>query len=201
MTACAGAVGPARARAAGAFGLARVLSYALVGALAGSLGHRVLSGSGSATARAVASLGLALSLGVSAYRLLRRPAGTGAVPLRVGRSGRVATSLRRSAALGALTGVLPCGALAGAVLLAASAEGALPGALVLGAFSLASMPGLAGAALATALFSKLRVPSRLARAPGAVALLAVAALVAARPWLVETRRCHCPHPVTTEQIP
>lgn len=131
--------------------LGRFLSYCALGAVAG--------GSGGAVARALApgwvSLVLAVVLAIgmiwSAFRLAR-PA-RGAAPLivlgtrpRTPLVVRVLGKLPREPMLvGALSAVLPCGALYSALLIAASAGGPAWGAASMGAFAASSGVGLLAA--------------------------------------------------------
>jgi sulfite exporter TauE/SafE len=130
----------------------RGLVYALIGAIFGNLGghaqHRLPIGtlqSGLLLAVAVLAFLKGLRMLVRRERLvrLRRQPRRGAAWL--------ADLLpRRGMALGLVTGLLPCGFLAGAWALAASTGDALAGALVMLVFSLATLPSLAATLLVAA---------------------------------------------------
>ncbi|HSN81874.1 MAG TPA: sulfite exporter TauE/SafE family protein [Polyangiales bacterium] len=142
-----GGAGPAR------YQLGRFISYSALGAIAGAIGGATAVSLPGTWGSALLSWSLALGLGLAALRLWRRPR----QPLVTLRSSKAETSESIiSRALGALgnhpfwvglgTALLPCGALAAAVLIAASTGAAWLGALSMLAFSLVSGLGLIGAA-------------------------------------------------------
>jgi uncharacterized protein len=142
-----GGSGPAR------YQLGRFISYSVLGALAGAVGGATAVSMPGTWGSALLSWSLALGLGLAALRLWRRPRQP-LVPLRSSKA--EATESVVSRALGALgnhpfwvglgTALLPCGALAAAVLIAASTGSAWLGALSMLAFSMVSGLGLVGAA-------------------------------------------------------
>lgn len=123
----------------------RFVSYATTGALAGAFGGLAVGWLEAPIAQAALSWVLGLGLALTAWRLWR-PTRSGLVQLQ---TKAVATrdprASLRATGLGLLTGVLPCGALAAALLLAAGSGSALSGALTMLAFALASVPALFGA--------------------------------------------------------
>lgn len=132
----------------------RWLSYALLGALAGSFGGALSEALPGAWAGALLSWTLALGLGAVAFRLWRRPKrayvqlGTRKGDPSRGESwiGRMLRGLAdRPFLLGFGTALLPCGALVAAVLIAASTGTAATGAASMLAFALISGLGLLGA--------------------------------------------------------
>lgn len=145
---CAGMCGPIAAatcvdaRSGLRYGLGRLGSYAFTGALAGGMGHALLAWLDAPIARGVASLLLGLGLALSAWRLYSS---------RVSRAPKLVSLLqksdlsRRPAAIGVLTGFLPCGALIAGLTLAAASGSIVVGALTMLAFALGSSLGLVGA--------------------------------------------------------
>ncbi|KPK15418.1 MAG: hypothetical protein AMJ62_09210 [Myxococcales bacterium SG8_38] len=142
-----GGSGPAR------YQLGRLISYSVLGALAGAVGGATAVSMPGTWGSALLSWSLGLGLGLAALRLWRRPRQP-LVTLRFSKA--EATESVVSRALGALgnhpfwvglgTALLPCGALAAAVLIAASTGSASLGALSMLAFSMVSGLGLVGAA-------------------------------------------------------
>lgn len=137
----------------------RTVAYAILGAIVGGasglLAHLVVSGVGdearlTGSLEVVVSIGLGLSLLVSGAAFLRRPPSQLAPLGRKKRPlGAVAfamqSALRLPSApffLGALSGLLPCGALWAALASASATGTALTGSIAMIAFSLASAPGL-----------------------------------------------------------
>lgn len=175
------------ARAVASYGLGRLVSYATTGAIAGAAGSalvRVLRG---ADVQKGVALAIGLSLGVSAVRLLRTRPASAPVSLR-----RSKDAPRPPAALaGLLTGFLPCGALASALVIAAGAASWWGGALVMVTFAIASAPGLVAALVAGRAVSSLFARVAAVRYVAAAMLLVAAAWVAARPWYMPERTCHC----------
>lgn len=171
--ACSGRPG---ASGQGRYQLGRFTSYSALGALAGAVGGVTAVSLPTAWGSALLSWSLALGLGLAAFRLWRRPAQP-LVPLRAKRA--EGTEPRGSGALRALgrhpflvglgTALLPCGALAAAVLIAASTASPVLGALSMLAFSLVSSVGLVGAAW---LFE------RVSRRPGPATSRALAVMLA-----------------------
>jgi len=169
------------ARDAIAYHLGRLLSYSAMGALCGALGAHALCILPLATLQTIALVLVSLLAAVKGIRALwpRREAGL----LRIGvvrparrNPGLLARLLpRRGGALGLATGLLPCGMLVPAWMLAASSGGSLPGALAMAAFCAASMPSLLVPLLGGRLLA--RAPRRLA----GIAWCALAIFVAIRP--------------------
>jgi len=199
-------VGPLR------YQLGRMLGYAVLGALAGGFGGVLAAQLSVPWGRAVVSWTLAAALLWSAWRFWRQGAprartSSGALvpPARLHGGGapagggwlpRLARGLPRDpTVVGALTAMLPCGALYAAVAIAAGTGSALRGALAMVAFSLASGIGVLGAA---ALAARLRAAAR----PEALRMLAVALalgglVLAIRPIATlrgEPVLCHDPSP-------
>lgn len=133
--------------------LGRFVSYSVLGAIAGTLGGAAAVSLPSAWGSALLSWSLALGLGLVALRLWRRPA----QPLVTLRSNKeepsspsfvsraVAGLGRHPFFVGLGTALLPCGALAAAVLIAASTGSTLLGSLSMLAFAVVSGVGLVGA--------------------------------------------------------
>ena len=140
-----GASGQARYQAG------RFISYSILGAVAGTVGGVTAVSLPGAWGSALLSWSLALGLGLAAFRLWRRP-DQPLVPLRTKQDAEP-TGSRALQALGRHpffvglgTALLPCGALAAAVLIAASTGAAVLGALSMLAFAVVSGVGLVGAA-------------------------------------------------------
>lgn len=171
------------------YGAGRLVAYAITGSIAGALGSRLVRELRGEHVQQAVSLALAAGLAMAAWRLLSTRAKQGLVPLRTRRDARRPPALLT----GLLTGFLPCGALAAGLMVAASAGSWWGGALAMGTFATASAPGLAGVVLAGATIgARLRgwiTPSR-QRALG-VGLMLAAVWVAARPWWMPERTCHC----------
>ncbi|MFW5876005.1 MAG: sulfite exporter TauE/SafE family protein [Myxococcota bacterium] len=170
-----------------AYQLGRTLSYAALGVLAGSLGHAVTGGLSHTAVAWVLSWAMAAALGIAAWRLWShdQPARVPLVPLRRARRGpslfeRAARFLPKSPlAVGALTALLPCGALAAAVVVAAGTTSPAWGAASMVAFATTSGVGLLGVGYVA---RRLRLASRpvLSRSL-AVGLALGAILLALRP--------------------
>lgn len=194
---CAAMCGPlalsscgSRAAPAGAYLTTRTLSYALAGAAAGAVGGRFVRLLDRAQVHYLAAGLAALAIVWQAVRLLRPEAPRAALtPLRTKRGGGVT----RGAGMGALTALLPCGASASALLLAASAASAVGGAVVMSLFALASAPGLLAAVFAGGLASRVpfRLPRTLARRVLGVVLVVLAGWTVARPFRVARHGCRC----------
>ena len=185
-------------RAGARYALGRLTSYMVTGALAGALGSglmRVLRAEG---IQRTVSLALAAGLALTAWRVLRAGPSSGLVKLR--------TSAPRPrvppAVMGLVTGLLPCGALASGLLIAASAGSWWGGAAAMAVFALASAPGLLAVVLPAtglrAVMGSAATPTR--RRVGAAVLALAACWVAARPWVMPERQCHC-HAMTTSAAP
>lgn len=130
----------------------RLAGYVALGALAGLTGHVLEQQVSGAWARAAWSWMLAVVLIAAAWTLLA-PSGGGLISVgkivRFERASRWWVTLakilpRRPVVLGALSGILPCGALAAALIMAASTGSALTGAACMAAFAFASGVGLLG---------------------------------------------------------
>jgi hypothetical protein len=174
----------------------RTGAYVVLGGLLGA-GSGTVSGLAPRGLETWIALGLAAALAISAVGLLRRPAApalsaslTPRRPSLASRLSALVLAHRPSPlALGALTGLLPCGALWAGLAAATATGSAGLGALSMLAFSLASAPGLGLAALTAS-----RAPSSdpmLKRLLGG-ALLAGALVLTLRP-LVATEAdpaCH-----------
>lgn len=179
-----------RAAPSGAYLAGRTLSYAMAGAAAGAVGGRFVGMMARANVHYVAAGLAALAILWQAVRLLRGDARRATlVKLRPTKDGGVA----RGAGMGLLTGLLPCGASASALLLAAGAATPVGGASAMALFSIASAPGLLAVVFAGGLASRLglRAPGVLARRVLGVALIALAAWTFARPFRVARSGCHC----------
>lgn len=163
----------------------RLIAYAGVGIVAGSLGSLVAANTPGRWGAALLSWSLAIGLGLAALRLWRRPRER-LVRLRVADE-RNATArpsavqrvrdvlLGRPFLIGAATALLPCGALAAAVLIAASAGTAYGGAIAMLSFAVASAVGLLGAGW---LFAHLRTrPSRSGVSRALAVVLALGAVM------------------------
>jgi sulfite exporter TauE/SafE len=170
--------------------LGRTLGYAFVGALAGGFGHAALQLVPSSLGPMVFGAAAALSLLTLAWRAWRGARASEAVvarlvPLRVSERRSLFVTLRQLVpqeplVVGALTALLPCGALAAALVLAASTQQRAAGALVMLGFATTSASGvLAGGWLLQRLASmRGRVSSRAL----AVAFCALALLAGLRPF-------------------
>jgi len=133
--------------------LGRFISYSVLGAVAGTIGGATAVSLPHAWGSALLSWSLALGLGLAALRLWRRP-NQPLVTLRTKKDEQSPTFVAR--ALGGLgrhpffvglgTALLPCGALAAAVLIAASTGSTALGSLSMLAFAVVSGVGLVGAA-------------------------------------------------------
>lgn len=130
--------------------LGRFISYSALGAVVGAAGGAAAIALPGSWGSALLSWSLALGLGVAALRLWRRPR-TRLVQVATKpstrreafeRPGVVAALGRHPFAVGLVTALLPCGALAAAVLIAASTGSASGGAMSMLAFSVVSGAGL-----------------------------------------------------------
>jgi sulfite exporter TauE/SafE len=194
---CAAMCGPLALAACGnraaptaAYTFGRLVSYALGGAVAGAVGGRLVMVLGRSHVHHVAAGITALAVAWQALRLLRAETRAAPlVPLRASREG----SVRRGLGIGLLTGLLPCGALAAALLLAAGTASPGGGALAMIAYAMASAPGLLAVVAAGRFASRfgLRAPARWQRRALGLALLGLAAWTLSRPFTVARRGCHC----------
>jgi hypothetical protein len=174
-------------RAGVSYGLGRVVSYMVTGALTGTAGGVLLRTLRGDSVKKAVALAIGASLVVTALRVLRVQGEQALVPLR-----RAKDAVRPPAMLaGVLTGFLPCGALASALVLAAGAASGWGGALVMVTFALASMPGIVAALAAGRMLSSLFARMAALRYLVASMLVLTALWIAARPWTMPERTCHC----------
>jgi sulfite exporter TauE/SafE len=202
---CAGMCGPLAAhacRARGGTGAwegavayqgGRLLAYPALGALAGGLGHGLTLALPERVVQALLSWSLAVALGVASWRAFRasRPADASSsrssAPVALGHAPRrpslaerlFARTLDAPFALGVVTALLPCGALATGLLVAAGSGAPTAGALAMMGFALASGPALLVAAFALDRVAREAGPGGLRLAALALALGAV--VLAVRP--------------------
>jgi len=135
--------------------LGRMMGYGLAGLAVGALGGGLAGSLGGPWASALLAWSFALGLGLAALRLWHRPEAGGLVPLRPkadearvepGHWARVSRGLAGAPGLlGLLSVLLPCGALAAALLLAAGTGSASGGLVAMLGFSLTTGLGLIGA--------------------------------------------------------
>lgn len=186
----------------GRYVLGRFVSYATVGAVLGHLGHQALMLVPVETVEMVAVLLVAGYAAMRGLRLLGQQTviagaagGARPVPLRPrpparwrGSSAWLVSLLPRSGlGLGLVTGVLPCGLLASAWLVAMATGQALGGAMVMTVFAVASAPGLLLPWFGQKMLAR-RGLHLTARVQG-VAWLLLALWIAARP-LFAAAHCH-----------
>ncbi len=179
-----------------AYGLGKTTTYVLIGALVGAAGAVVHTWAHPYVP--VFGIVVGLVLVVGGWRLLRPGSGAVTDPL-VRSLGRVVGDLTGRElpggryTLGALTGALPCGAVALALLQASVAGDAVRGAGLMAAFGVGTLPSLLGVALlakpARARFS----PATLARAGAAAVMLAgtITVVRSALPLFSDAASC-CP---------
>lgn len=143
-----------------AYYLGRLVTYTVLGALAGSVARAALLSPWARWAEAVLAWGFAAALVYSGFSLLfraRRPAGLltlGKAP-RANRIGRVLARLADDALLlGMATALLPCGALYSALAAAALLGSPLAGASAMAAFAAVSGLAVVGVAQLGALSTK-----------------------------------------------
>ncbi|MGE0792171.1 MAG: sulfite exporter TauE/SafE family protein [Sandaracinaceae bacterium] len=147
LAACGGSAGP---RGAVRYQLGRLGAYALAGTAAGTGARFAQELLPTQAIGAVFSWSVAIALLVLAHRLWTSPEGR---LVRLGRTRRSSTPVERlmrhaarhPAGLGAMSALLPCGALYAALAVAASSGGPAGGALSMIAFGLVSGSGLAAA--------------------------------------------------------
>jgi uncharacterized protein len=166
----------------------RTAGYAVLGAGAGALGHAVTGGLSHTAVAWVLSWAMAAALAIAALRLWRGPQVAPLVRLTRARPApastpwfaRAARALPRSPlSIGLLTGLLPCGALAAAVLVAAGTTSPGLGTLSMVAFATTSGVGLLGVGAAA---RRLRLTHRPALVRSLAVVLALGAvLLALRP--------------------
>lgn len=195
---CMGMCGPVASAAGGSrsarlgYQFARLVAYGTLGALAARVAQpiRAALGSGFVTWGLAALTAAALVL--AALRLLRaRPVPL--VPAERLLGGRTGRSIALAGGLGLATGLLPCGALYGALALAATGSSPVVGAASMVAFGGVSGLGLlVSSRLALALA---RSEEPLGRRSVAAVLVVGAALVLARPLLAEDDAAPCHTPV------
>jgi hypothetical protein len=172
----------------------RVVAYATVGAVLGTVGgdlSRRMRDAGDLGR--VALLAIAAVCAWQAWRVVR---GTRHLKLRAHAPRRALHSRlmtwltgmipRRGMALGIVTAVLPCGALLAAWTLAAASGHPLHGAGAMTTFALASTPALVAAIVGRDLAA--RVMARVPKALAAVAWLSLALLLIGRAW--PSSSCH-----------
>jgi sulfite exporter TauE/SafE len=167
----------------------RLVAYTALGAGAGALGHGLSFALPGRYVQALLSWSLALALGfaaVRAYRASRPPRARSAeAPIALGRAPRppslaerlLGSVLHAPLLLGLLTALLPCGALASGLLVAAGTAHPLTGGLAMAGFAVGSGPALALAAWAVAQVRMLAGPVGLRLAAVALALGAVVLVV------------------------
>ena len=166
-----------------AYFVGRLVSYTLLGAIAGSAGRVLLHSAWARWTEAMLSWSLAALLLFSALRLLRERRSQEPL-IRLGarpRSSWVGRALAHVAGdpllLGVATALLPCGAL-----FAALAAAAAQGGPALGALSMASFAAITGlAVVGVGRFSMLRAHGPGVRRATGVALVVGAAVMASRP--------------------
>ncbi len=167
----------------------RLVSYAAIGALLGSIGEHALCLLPVESVQLVAALLVGVFAIWKAVSALRgpRPRVTEARPIELGRRrvplvARVLSRLpRRGFGLGLATGILPCGMLVPAWTLAMGAGSPLGGAAVMAAFYAGSAPGLVAPMVAGKLAGGLA--SRVPRGWQAAAWGVLALWIIARPLL------------------
>jgi sulfite exporter TauE/SafE len=186
----------------------RVVAYAALGALSGALGHRLSLALPERAVQALLSWSLAVALGVAAWRALRAAQPVDAassrapLPITLSRAPRRASLAERAFAyavdapfaLGVVTALLPCGALATGLLVAAGSGAPFAGALAMFGFALASGPALLLAAFALDRVVREAGPGGLRLAALVLALGAVVLAVRPIAGLRDGREavCHVP---------
>jgi sulfite exporter TauE/SafE len=173
--------------------LGRLAAYAGVGALAGASGAGVIRALAPEWLPTALAFALGAALIATALRLARAPSPR---PVPLGKEPRtplaariLARAPREPLVLGALTALLPCGALFAGALVAAGAGGAVEGAIAMSGFAVASgVPLLAAGALGAQPLG--RAPLALRRL-FAGALLLGALFTIARPLTAEPEGSVC----------
>lgn len=166
----------------------RTVAYAILGAIVGGasglLAHLVVRGVGAdrltGALEVVVSITLGLSLLLSGVAFLRRPSELAPLGKKKRPLGVVARAMQGALRLpsapfflGALSGLLPCGALWAALASASATGTAITGAIAMIAFSLASAPGL----VFSGFLAGLRFDATGRRLVGAALLLGAAVLL------------------------
>ncbi len=185
----------------GRYQAGRFVSYSILGAIAGAVGGATAVSLPGTWGSALLSWSLALGLGLAALRLWRRPQ-QALVTIRSKddassepAGARMVSALgRHPFFVGLGTALLPCGALAAAVLIAASSGSAVHGSLSMLAFSIVSGIGLVGA---TWLFERFAQRPRPATSRVLAVVLALGAIMfVIRPVHAlrhgDTASCHAP---------
>jgi len=190
-------------RLAAVHSLGRLLTYAVLGAIAGLIGSAIdLAGNLGNVQRAATIVAATIIVAIGAGQIVHVHVTRARARAR-GRSAfasalvqiKPKTAARRSFLIGTLTGLLPCGWLWAFVIAAAATASPLTGALVMAAFWLGTVPAMVGVlAFAGPLVAKLR-----ARMPAvtAVALIAIGVGTLALRYRdigarqVTAPHCHC----------
>lgn len=170
------------AHAGASYFVGRLVSYTLMGALAGGAGRVLLLGPWARAAEAILSWALAVSLVWTAHSLLRRAKPEQLLTLgRKPRASRAGALLARVAddalLLGAASALLPCAVLFTAWVAAARLGSASDGALSMASFAVVSGTVLSGVGQ----LARLRLQNRWLRQGVAAALLLGAGITAYRP--------------------
>jgi uncharacterized protein len=166
-----------RRRAALAWQAGRIIMYAAVGALLGTLGHAGFALARTPVARAlpwVMAAGLVLSACEVGRRIPALP-GLAKIPRVMGRMASRLSPVARAAIRGAATPFLPCGLLYGAFVVAVGAGAPAAGALIMIAFALGAIPALALVQLGAPRFADRQTAGRVVRR--VVPLLAAALIM------------------------
>jgi hypothetical protein len=176
--------GASRVALAASYNAGRMLTYVLLGTMAGVVGHGLNLGGGLVGVQRVAlALSAGLMLGIAALRIARElgvlvpamriPQGMLAFSRRAHERAFALPPSLRALAVGMLTTLLPCGWLYTVVVAAAGTASPLAGALVMAAFWLGTLPMMAGVAIgARAVLGRLGPRSGLV----AAVLMAIAAM-------------------------
>ncbi len=182
----------------------KITAYALLGAVAGSLGGTLAGLLDNAQRTLSIALGIALVLvGLGLIGIIKG-INTGAfahwrrLTRKMGKMLQAGTK-RTLFVLGMLNGVLPCGLVYGAMALAAASGGAGSGALIMGIFGVATMPAL----LALAFLGTLLKPmwrSRMHLASGIVIILLGVVTLYRGVADGHTHNQHQNHHATTEHV-
>jgi hypothetical protein len=173
--------GWARVPVLGMYHVARVIVYALLGAIAGGVGSlfRLDGGLGRVAGVGSLALGLGVALvGVNylGWSPLRGFAGAGTWWSAATRRALRLDSLWGTALLGALNGLLPCGLVYGSLLLVASTASAWHGAAGMVAFGLGTIPALLVVGIASGAIG-VRVRQTMSRLAGVLLVFAGLQLV------------------------
>lgn len=139
----------------GAYNLGRLCTYVTLGALAGAFGAAVdIGGAAAGVQRCAAVLAGAMMVGLGGVSVARAfgvtvhkapiPGAMQRLAIQGHRAAALLPPLRRAAAIGLLTTLLPCGWLYAFVITAAGTASPLRGALAMGAFWLGTLPVMIG---------------------------------------------------------